>query len=423
MSNVEPEAARRFAFEVVSRLRRAGYRALWAGGCVRDRLLGLVPKDYDVATDATPEQIRAVLGRRRTIAVGAAFGVITVVGPKEAGQVEVATFREETTYSDGRHPDSVSFTDARQDALRRDFTINGLFWDPVDERVIDYVEGQADLAAGVIRAIGDPHRRIAEDKLRMMRAVRFAAVFGFRVEAATLSAIVEHASEISVVSAERISDELRRMLPHPSRRLAAELLRKTGLLAAVIPELDSDLEIDGTLPGWQRTLDVLDALETPAFATALAALLRPTVGSGPQTVNSICRRLKLAKVELELTQFCLQHEELICHALDVSWADLQPVLVDGQAQQLLVYAAAVAKALDLSPDSVAFCDRQLRLPPEQLNPAPLITGHDLQLAEIPPGPAYRVILQEVRNAQLLGNVEDRESALRLAERLWDELQA
>src|SRR4249920_3694792 len=174
-----PDHQRAFALEIAQKLRAAGFESLWAGGCVRDELLGIPPKDYDVATNATPDQIRDLFGHRRTLPIGAAFGVVTVLGPRHAGQIDVATFRSDATYSDGRHPDSVKFTSAEQDAERRDFTINGLFYDPVGGEVVDYVGGQQDLAGRVIRAIGDARLRLAEDKLRMLRAVRFAAAFEF----------------------------------------------------------------------------------------------------------------------------------------------------------------------------------------------------------------------------------------------------
>src|SRR5262245_25703221 len=199
---------RDFALDIVRHLRGAGHEALWAGGCVRDQLLGLKPKDYDVATSATPDQIREVFGRRRSLPIGAAFGVITVLGPHEAGQIEVATFRTDAAYSDGRHPDSVAFTTAEHDAQRRDFTINGLFFDPVAEQVVDYVGGQDDLKRRTIRAIGDARQRLGEDKLRMLRAVRFAAAFGFTIEARTMHAIQEMAGDINTVSAERIGMEI-----------------------------------------------------------------------------------------------------------------------------------------------------------------------------------------------------------------------
>src|SRR4051795_13693089 len=178
----EPARQRAFALEIAQKLRSGGFEALWAGGCVRDELLGLTPKDYDVATSATPDQIRDLFGHRRTLPIGASFGVITVLGPPGAGQIEVATFRTDAQYSDGRHPDSVSFTDAEHDAQRRDFTINGLFYDPVAKQVVDYVGGQDDLKAHIIRAIGVPRLRLREDKLRMLRAVRFAAAFNFTID-------------------------------------------------------------------------------------------------------------------------------------------------------------------------------------------------------------------------------------------------
>src|SRR5688572_18170248 len=233
----DPSHQRAFALEIVQKLRAAGFEALWAGGCVRDQLLGLVPKDYDVATTAKPEQIRDVFGRRRTIPIGAAFGVVTVLGPRAAGQIEVATFRSDSTYSDGRHPDSVTFTDAQHDAQRRDFTINGLFFDPVANEVVDYVGGQDDLKRRKIRAIGDPRLRLREDKLRMLRAVRFAATFGFEIEPETFRAIKDMAADISSVSAERIGMEIRRMLVDPNRADALRLLRETNLLEHVLPEV------------------------------------------------------------------------------------------------------------------------------------------------------------------------------------------
>src|SRR6185436_14620848 len=195
----DPQLAREFAVEVVRRLRDSGHQALWAGGCVRDQLMGQTPKDYDVATDAVPDRIRETFGKRRTLPIGAAFGVITALGPRGAGQIDVATFRRDAAYSDGRHPDAVTFSDAEHDAQRRDFTINGLFYDPLIGQVTDFVGGQEDLNRRVIRAIGDPLARIAEDKLRMLRAVRFAARFNFLLEEQTLAAIRQQAHELIIV--------------------------------------------------------------------------------------------------------------------------------------------------------------------------------------------------------------------------------
>src|SRR5581483_10047645 len=225
---------REFAVEVVRRLREAGHQALWAGGCVRDELLGLVPKDYDVATDATPEQVRRLF--RRTVAVGAAFGVVQVLGPRPLS-VEVATFRSDVSYSDGRRPDRVVFSSPREDAERRDFTINGMFFDPIENRLIDYVGGRQDLQARILRAIGDPLTRFGEDKLRMLRGVRMATRFGLTIDPATADAIRAMADQITIVSAERIADELRKLLVDPHRARGMNLMYDVGLVGPILPEL------------------------------------------------------------------------------------------------------------------------------------------------------------------------------------------
>ncbi|HVU86551.1 MAG TPA: CCA tRNA nucleotidyltransferase, partial [Pirellulales bacterium] len=308
MTQTTAAAQRELALRVLRRLREAGYQALWAGGCVRDQLLGRTPKDYDVATNATPEQIRALFGRRHTLAIGAAFGVVAVLGPKHVGMVEVTTFRRDAQYSDGRHPDAVIFTTAEEDAQRRDFTINGLFYDPVEDRVIDYVGGQADLERRVVRAIGDPRARFTEDKLRMVRAVRFAAGFDFAVDPPTRAAIDEMADTISVVSPERVAQEMRKMLVDPSRAGAVELLRNTRLLSVLLPEVDAWAESSARTTGgvaWDRLKSVLAALAEPSFPAALAALLHvlepeknapgsaPAASSAVQTANEVGERWRL----------------------------------------------------------------------------------------------------------------------------------
>src|SRR5947208_9104318 len=231
---------REFAVDVVRRLRDAGFQGLWAGGCVRDDLLGLVPKDYDVATDARPEQVQALF--RRTVAVGASFGVVEVLGPRTpAGplKVQVATFRADGSYSDGRHPDAVVFSSPEEDARRRDFTVNGMFFDPLTEQVIDYVGGRDDLRDGVLRAIGDPAQRFAEDKLRLLRAVRFATRFNLTLDPATAHAIRAMAGEITVVSAERIADELRKLLTDPRRAAGMRLMDEVALVTPILPEVEA----------------------------------------------------------------------------------------------------------------------------------------------------------------------------------------
>ena len=239
---------------------------------MRDQLLGRTPKDYDVATSATPEEIRALFGRRHTLAIGAAFGVVAVLGPKHTGMIEVTTFRRDAEYSDGRHPDAVIFSTPEEDAQRRDFTINGLFYDPLEERVIDYVDGLADLERRVVRAIGDPRARFAEDKLRMVRAVRFAAGFDFAVDAPTLAAIDEMAETISVVSPERIAQDCARC-SSTRPRTAVELLRRTRLLEVLLPELTALApSSEGQSGVWEHTKQIMSLLPEPSFSAALAAL-------------------------------------------------------------------------------------------------------------------------------------------------------
>lgn len=226
-------ANREDALAVVRRLRDAGHVAYFAGGCVRDQLLGLEPKDYDVATDAPPERVRQLFSN--TQAVGAAFGVILVRQRKS--QIEVATFRTDGKYLDGRRPEGVVFTTAEEDAKRRDFTINGLFYDPIEDRVIDYVGGQADLRNKILRAIGNPEERFEEDHLRLLRAVRFAARFGLQIEPATAAAIARHAEHLKRISPERIADELRLMLGDPTRTRAWPLLWQFALVDVIFRHL------------------------------------------------------------------------------------------------------------------------------------------------------------------------------------------
>ena len=414
MASIDPAKAREFAKEVVAKLRALGYEALWAGGCVRDQLLGCEPKDYDVATNATPDQIRDVFGKRRTRPIGAAFGVITVFGPRAAGHIEVATFRRDATYSDGRHPDSVSFSNAEEDARRRDFTINGLFYNPLSEEVIDYVGGQADLSRRIIRAIGDPEERLSEDKLRMLRAVRFATTLGFSVDPHTMHAVQRHADELKVVSVERITAELRRILQHVNRRQGLELLRESGLLAQVLPELACEGD------AWRLTLETLDALREPSFAVLVAALLRTVQAQAANhdTAEDICRRWRLSNDEMSGVLLCLKNEPTILHASTVDWPVLQRVLIVARIDELMSYCEAVAQVIDAADDAIQFCRQILARPESQWNPAPLITGADLKRLGIPAGRPYRKLLAAVRDAQLNGEITNRDAALALAEKLW-----
>lgn len=407
----DPALAREFAMTVVARLRQAGHEALWAGGCVRDELLGRVPKDYDVATAALPDEVRAVFGRRHTLAIGAAFGVITVLGPRGTGQVEVATFRCDGGYTDGRHPAGVTFTDAREDALRRDFTINGLFFDPLSGEVHDHVGGRADLAAGIVRAIGAPSLRFGEDHLRMLRAVRFAAVFGFALEEETRAAIVRMAHLVTGVSPERIAAELRAMVERPGRRRALELLRETGLAREVLPDLCGLESADHA--AWDRTAAIVDALDEPALPSflAIACLDRPA-----DTPERLADRLRLSTRERK-TAVWLRETIAVLGAADADdlaarpWSQVQPWLAHADAYLLADLLRARAACADGSAAAARWVTEKLGLPREVLDPPPLLGGADLLNAGVAAGPALGRLLAALRAEQLDGRCTTREAAL------------
>jgi len=428
--SVAPRDPKRdFAVEVVRRLREAGYVAYWAGGCVRDQLLGRPSKDYDVATNATPDQVRRVFGRRRTQAVGAAFGVITVAGPPGAGQVEVATFRSDQSYSDGRRPDAVVFSTPEEDAARRDFTINGLFYDPLEDRVIDYVGGREDLRRRVLRAIGDPRARLAEDKLRMLRAVRFAARFDLTIAPETLQAIREMAPQITAVSAERIAAEMQALLVDRRRAQGVRLLLETGLASAVLPEIvPADLRGQVAGDGYpvltpdtrhptpallEESLAVLERLEEPSFALALAALVCRFVDC--RGVRAIGRRWRLALRDTQRAAWLVQHRPMLESARRLPWSKVQPVVAHPASRELLELGEAEVRAGLRHPDDTAWWRNQLALPAEVLNPPPLITGEDLKRLGLRPGPLFRPLLDRVRAAQLDGQVRTPDEALNLAQ--------
>ncbi len=430
----DPHEQRRFAVEVVGRLRDAGHVAFWAGGCVRDELLGRTPKDYDVATSARPEQTRELFGRRRTLAVGEAFGVIVVIGTKATGTVEVTTFRRDATYSDGRRPDAVHFTDAEEDARRRDFTINALFFDPLNDRVLDYVDGQSDLRRGLIRAVGDPAQRFQEDKLRMLRAVRMAARFGFEIDPATFAAVQASAADIHIVSPERIAQEFRGMFGLPGQATAADLLMSTGLAAAIVPELTrsaTGAASDDVATRWSRTLAVLETLErrrVASFAVALAALLHE-VGAGPnvapraacaaaaETAIAVARRLRLSNDEREHAAWLLGRRCELADAARRPWSDVQPLLAHRWGPDLVTFEEAVVEARHGVDDDLEFARDKLALPRHLLDPQPLVDGNDLRRLTIPPGPEFARLLQAVRRAQLDGQVVDHAGAVEWVRRL------
>ncbi len=439
-----PMTPRAFALQVVETLQRAGYIAYWAGGCVRDQLLGLEPKDYDVATNATPPQICALFPRRNEI--GVSFGVVQVIGPRGPdGQwltVEVATFRSDLGYSDGRRPDAVVFATPQEDARRRDFTINGMFFDPVRHLLIDYVGGQADLQAKILRAIGDPYQRFAEDKLRILRALRLAARFELTVDPATLQAARRMAPQITVVAAERIADELRKIFADPHRGRGLRLLQEFQLLEPLFPEM---VQLWATrhpadavhATNWEHTVAVVDQLPaTASFCLAFAAMLHrvcapsddcssaqpaaPSVPPSPGATQAksdpamlICKRLRLSNAETQQIAWLVRHQTALLQARTAPPHRWRPLLAHPAAAELIQLHRAIAEADRLpSLEDVAYCEHLLRtLSPAELDPPPLVTGSDLLAMGLPPGPTIKRLLEQVRQRQWDGELRSKAEAL------------
>ncbi len=405
---------RDFAINVVSTLQHAGFAALFAGGCVRDELLGLTPADHDIATSATPDDVKKLF--RRCHSFGASFGVVEVLGPRDAAgewlKVQVATFRSDGTYSDGRRPDSVTFSSPEEDAARRDFTINGLFLDPIANRVYDFVGGQADLRAKVLRAIGDPAARFTEDKLRVLRAVRMAARFELAVDPATQAAATAMAGEIKAVSAERIAEELRKILTNPHRVRGLNLLTEFGLFPHVLPEV-------ADIP--QRLRVVAALTGTPDFPLVFAVLLGSVT---PKVAGNVCRRLRLSNEELERIAWLVANRVALVAAPTIRNSALFPILVHPGIGELLALHEAEAVAAGDELIAVEFCVNLLRTrSPDQLNPKPLMTGDDLQTLGLSPGPLFKKLLDAVRIAQLDGEVLNQSEAVARVRRLQHELEA
>ena len=413
----DPASSRQFAVTVVEQLRQAGHETYWAGGCVRDDLLGRIPADYDVATAARPEEVRRIFGTRRTLAVGAAFGVISVLGPKGAGQVEVATFRADAPYTDGRHPAGVTFCSAREDAQRRDFTINGLFLDPLTGEVHDFVGGRADLAAGVVRAIGVPAMRFGEDHLRMLRAIRFAAFFGFALDAETRLAVERMAHLVAGVSPERIAAELRAMVSRPGRRRALELLDETGLAREVLAGLAADTREDAVgRRRWHESAAVIAALDEPDLSRAMAIL---AADRGVEVVRQVATRLRLSNHEAKTA--CWLHEAVAAVGGDSAaalrgrpWSSVQPWLAHGGATALADVLRARAGCGHGDSAAAAWVSEQVARPRCELDPPPLVTGDELLAAGVPPGKAVGAALAKIRRLQLDGAIGTAAEALAAA---------
>ena len=415
---------REFATEVTKKLQAAGFAALFAGGCVRDDLLGKTPKDYDVATDATPEQVRELFGLKRTLAIGESFGVITVLGPRSVSPIEVATFRRDGGYSDGRRPDSVEFTDAREDALRRDFTINGMFFDPVTEKVIDYVDGQTDLEREQIRAIGNAEERIEEDKLRMLRGIRFAATYDFSIEEKTLAAIQKRASEIDAVSPERIGGEIVRMFSHPNFARAFELLITSSLWCEVLPkQLTGEFETSPQRIEELKRLEISDTNLNQVAAVIVVLLRRSLEGhlSSPKFKQVLSELQNAWKLSNELTKsvgWIIEAMPILATCDQKKWSEVQPWLIHADAVAALDVIEAVDGIADQKkPAGTTFARTKLKLTEDELDPSPFVTGQDLIEIGIRPGPTFKTILQSIRDGQLDGEIASRQEALGHVRRL------
>jgi len=379
------------AIKIIKRLRRNGFQALLAGGCVRDMLLGQRAKDYDVATDAQPREVIGLF--RRTLKVGAKFGVIIVL--VEDRQVEVATFRTEADYADGRHPCAVKFANAAEDAGRRDFTINGMFYDPLQKEVIDYVDGQADLRAKIVRTIGRPAERFSEDYLRMLRAVRFSTQLGFAIETSTWSAICSNARKIVKISGERISIELEGILINPNRAAGASMLFESGLAEIIFPRFSSEQ--------MKTAIEVLGRLRKKVdFALALACFF---AGCRTEFAIEKCRVLKLSRSQNKHIKFLLANRGKLLDER-MSLAGLKKILAEPYFRDLYELQRAVQKAKGGGRESTAALvnlrKRIKALGDVELRPKPLLNGHDLIRLGAVPGPGLGQLKEELYIAQLEG---------------------
>ena len=415
---------------------RSGFQVFLVGGCVRDLLLGREPADYDVATDATPEQVMGLFAEH--VAVGAQFGVILI--PRDELKAEVATFRSDIGYSDGRHPDRVIFSKtAQEDVQRRDFTINGLLMRHDTSEVLDFVSGQADLKAKVIRAIGDPHRRFTEDKLRMLRAVRFASRFGFEIESDTLHAIRRYVEEIRQVSPERLRDELTKMLTEGAARQAFELLDETGLLQQVLPEIAAmkgveqppQFHPEGDV--WIHTRLMLEGLPAGASPTLAWGVLLHDVGKPPtfksasetgdrirfdghvdvgvRMAEEIFRRLRFSNEDTEQILALVNNHMRFKDVESMRAATLKRFVRLPRFDEHLALHRLDCLSSHRHLESYEFVERFIaETPPEQVRPERLLTGDDIRSMGFRPGPVFSRILRNLEDAQLEGRVKTREAA-------------
>ena len=432
-SNIPSDSLKAGALGLARCLAKAGFQAFWVGGCVRDARLGQAPTDYDIATDATPDEIEHLF--RKTIPVGKQFGVIMVL---EAGhEYQVATFRAEGDYADGRRPGSVRFTDAREDALRRDFTINGLFYDPLADELHDWVGGQADLEARRIRTIGDPAERFGEDRLRLLRAVRFAVQLGFEIEPATFAVVQQHAAAIREVSAERIRDELLKLFRPPHAAHGLDLLHESRLLPEVLPELAATIGCEQP-PEYHPEGDVFthirlmlshlpaDAGTTLIWSVLMHDIAKPATLSrdggrirflghekvGATMALEIMNRLRFPKAESAAVKTCVRHHMQLKDAQQMRPATLRKLFLRPTFPVELTLHRLDSLASSGKLDNAEFLESKLAEFQDQPElQKPLVDGGDLIALGQAPGAELGRLLSDIRNRQLAGELTTREKAL------------
>lgn len=430
--------SRQTAQRICETLHQAGHRALLAGGCVRDMLLGVTPKDYDIATSARPDEVEGLF--ENTVGVGAAFGVQLV--RLAGGQFEVATFRKDGPYEDGRHPTHVEFLDEKEDALRRDFTVNAMFFDIEKNVVVDYVGGREDLDNGLIRAVGDPWQRFREDHLRLIRAVRFAARLDYALDAPTRKALGELAPFIQKTSAERVRDELVKILTEGHARRAFELLDETGLLEEILPEValmkgveqPPNYHPEGDV--FTHTLMTLEQLDSPSPALAMAALLhdvgKPLTQSfedrirfnlhdkvGAREAEKICRRLRMSKQETSRVVWLVAQHMRVAVTRTMGETKRKRLVREEGFHELLELFRADCMASHRKLDIYDWLrDYAGGLEPRDIHPDPLLSGGDLIALGYEPGPLFSAILRSVEDAQLEGRLDDAEAAMAFVKLNW-----
>lgn len=435
---------RRKAEMIISRLKQEGFESYFVGGCVRDKLRGVVPGDYDIVTSALPDQVMTIF--ERTIAIGVKFGVVVVI--VDGHPYEVATFRNDDVYEDGRRPSKIHFSSAREDVFRRDFTINGLLMDAGTDEIIDYVEGRADISKKIIRTIGDPVVRFNEDYLRMLRAIRFAANLNFSIHPQTQNAIQENAANIMGISAERISDELQKILTRGGARRGFELMAQTGLLRHILPEVD---KMQGVLQPprfhpegdvWQHTMMMLDILSNetlPGIDPALAwgALLHDVgkpasrtedkkgvhfyghVKLGETIADDILHRLRFSRAQRETVLGLIRQHMVFMNVQEMRPARLKRFLRMPDFHLHLQLHRLDCLASHGILDNYQFCLEQLQnLEQDELHPSRLLTGDDLLAMGFAPGKLMGEILRALEEEQLEDRVQSKDDAVGFVHTHW-----